>query len=133
MNKALARRLAASAERLQTFAAFLAACEIVSIRRGISSADIRRGLTLAETHKLLPPHDCPKEVARLRAIASARHEALYLSHIVFGREQRPLARVAGISPPALRKALAAVEERRSDPIVDRMLDEAELQLMGEVA
>lgn len=133
MNKALARRLAASAERLQSYIAFLAACEIVALKRGISAAVIGRGLTVEETHKLLPQLTAADEINRLRAIASARHEALYLSHIVFRCRQRALARAVGITHPALRKALAAVEERRSDPVVDRMLDEAELQLMGEPA
>jgi len=155
MNKALARRLCASADRLQSHAAFLAACEIVALRRNLPAAQIRSGPSPSETHKLIQLKGVrivdrdedtgrirsiayaweadPGEIDRIRALVAARQDALYLAATVFGRGHRSLARAAGISHTAMRLALAAVEERRSDPIVDRMLDEAELQLMGEPA
>ncbi len=155
MQKALASRLCASADKLQSYAAFLAASEVVALRRGVSASDIRRGLTPEETHRIvavssathqrdartgrvvavlqnIPAADAD-EIERLRAIAAARHEALYLASTVFGRGPRSLARAVGLSHTAVAKAVAAVEDRRSDPKVDRMLDEAELQLMGELA
>ncbi|CAN1721967.1 protein of unknown function [Hyphomicrobium sp. 1Nfss2.1] len=153
MNKALARRLCASADRLQSHAAFLAACEIVALRRNLPAAQIRNGPSPAETHKLIQLGKSTvrrrdgasgrvlaiehrvmaadqAEIARIRALVAARQDALYLAATVFGRGHRSLARAAAISHKALQNALAAVEDRRSDPTVDRMLDEAELQLMG---
>lgn len=61
---------------------------------------------------------------------AARQEAIYLTHVVFKRPLRSVARVAGISAPGALKALRAVEDRREDPGFDRALDELELELMG---
>lgn len=155
MKQSLARRLSSAADQVQSYAAFLAASELVAARHGISGAIIRRGPRQQDLQKLIvlgrvtvTARDETTgriraiaselradrlEIERIRAVIAARQEALYLAHMVFGRPQRSLARVAGISHKALQKALAVVEDRRSDPMVDRMLDEAELQLMGDPA
>lgn len=138
MRASLTRRLLRGAEAVRSYAAFCAASEIVAQRHGLPAEIVRRGPTPeqiarlvvreAETRRLAAPD---AEVASIRALATARREAFYLAHITYGAPMRSLARAAGVSHAAVRKALEAVEWRRTDPAFDRALDEAELQLMGE--
>jgi hypothetical protein len=129
MRTSFARQLSSSADRFASFAAYLAATEVVAIRHGVAAERVRRGLTQAETARVaLSARGLGSdEEAR---IATARHEAIYLAVTVFGRSHKSIARAAGISPPAVRKALTAIEDRRDEPRFDRELDELELQLMG---
>lgn len=129
MAHAIFNRLAARADRLASRASFLAAAAVAAKRHGVSVSNV-----------VTPPS--PQEQANValaalgRAdktsaqIATARHEALYLAVTACGRSQKSVARATGLSPKAIRKALAAVEDRRDDPKFDRELDRAAAVLMG---
>lgn len=118
-------RLAARAERAASALAFEASVHVVASRRGIDPQDVRAGRrseqqARTEDGRFLPPGD---DAVR------ARQEALYLAHAVFNRPVRSVARAAGLSAPAVLKAVRAVEDRRDDHTIDRRLDELELELM----
>lgn len=135
----------ARADRFVSHAAWRAAVAVAAARHGLPMERVRQPLTLQECARLagvISRRDARgRAVARrptaesqaLRAVAAARREALYLAVTVFGRGTRSIARVAGVSHKAVSQALTEIEEQRSDRRFDRALDEAELDLMGEMA
>ena len=66
-----------------------------------------------------------------RTACSARDAALYLAHTGHGESIRALAAAAGAHPSTVSRSIRRVEERRDDPLVDRMLSEAEGASAGE--
>ena len=69
--------------------------------------------------------------ARWRAGAHARQAAIYLVHVTLGLSQADLGRALGLSRVAVCLACRAVEDRRDDPALDRLLAGAERLLKGE--
>jgi hypothetical protein len=122
-------RRAARAERLAARAAFVAAAAQVAGRHGVPLARV-----------VAPPSPADQAAVALASrgladptaarVAAARREALYLAVTVCGRPGRSVARAAGLHHRAVQKALAAVEDKRDDPQVDRALGETEVALMG---
>lgn len=62
-----------------------------------------------------------------RASCSARDAALYLAHTGHGESIRALAAAIGTHPSTVSRTIRRVEDRRDDPLVDRMLTVAEGQ------
>ncbi len=67
------------------------------------------------------------------AIAHARQTAVYLTHAVGGIPQRTIARAIGLTEAAVCKAIQSIEDRRDDPALDRMIDQAAKAVAGRVA
>lgn len=63
-----------------------------------------------------------------RAARQARHAAAYLAHVRHGLSTYQLAAVAGVTRRALRVALAACEDARDNPDIDRRLTTLEERL-----
>jgi DNA-directed RNA polymerase specialized sigma24 family protein len=120
------------ADRLASSAALGAAAALVSkhrdvpIERVLAPPTPHEQALVARSARGLDGH----AGARAAAAARARHEAIYLAVTLFDRTQKSVARVLGISPPAVRKALHGVEDRRDHEIYDRELAACERQLMG---
>jgi hypothetical protein len=97
--------------------AHLSSVELVSRRMGVPSAQIeaRAGLI----YHFPPP-----------AVALARRTALYLVCCVCGIHLRRLARTAGMSAEGVRKAVAAIEDRRDDPEFDAFVEALEQELVA---
>ncbi len=60
-----------------------------------------------------------------RSEAAQRDASLYLAHVEHGASLRRLASVAGTHPSTVSRAVARVEDRRDDPLYDRLIAEAE--------
>ncbi|WP_325166401.1 DUF6456 domain-containing protein [Thermohalobaculum xanthum] len=60
-----------------------------------------------------------------RTSCSAHDAALYLAHTGLGESIRALAAATGTHPSTVSRTIRRVEERRDDPLVDRMLTLAE--------
>jgi hypothetical protein len=120
------------ADRLASSAALGAAAALVSKRRDVPIERVLARPTPTEAALVglaaIGQAD-PNAIAAATA-ARARHEAIYLAVTLFDRTQKSVARVLGISPPAVRKALHGVEDRRDHEIYDRELAACERQLMG---
>lgn len=114
-------RLAAKAERTTSALSLEAAVQVVAARRELPAEVVRAGRSATE--RTSDGRYLPDDAAR------ARQEALYLATTVFGRSVRGVARAAGLSAPAVLKAVRAVEDRRDEGTIDRRLDELELELM----
>ncbi|MEM6422489.1 MAG: DUF6456 domain-containing protein [Pseudomonadota bacterium] len=59
---------------------------------------------------------------------SARDAAIYLAHTGRGQSLRAIAAVTGTHPSTILRTVRRVEERRDDPLLDRMLDDLEAGL-----
>lgn len=129
LRRSIFTRRAARAERLASRAAFVAAAAQVAARHGLPLQRVMTPPTPAEQAAvaLASRGLADPDAAR---VAAARREAIYLAVTVYGRGTKSIARVSGLTPPAIRKALAAIEDKRDDPIFDRALDQAEVALMG---
>lgn len=66
-------------------------------------------------------------------VAHARQTAIYLTHAVGGVPQRAIARAIGLTEAAVCKAIQSIEDRRDDPKLDRMIDQAAKAVAGRVA
>ncbi|MCL5778626.1 DUF6456 domain-containing protein [Limibaculum sp. FT325] len=66
-----------------------------------------------------------------RSSCSAHDAALYLAHVGHGESIRALAAATGTHPSTVSRTIRRVEERRDDPLVDRMLSAAEGQACDE--
>lgn len=117
-------RLAAKAERTASALSLEAAVHVVARSRGIDPDEVRTGAWSRQRQRNADGRFVPGD----NGPVIARQEAIYLATTVFGRPVRAIARVAGISAPAVLKACRAVEDRR-DGDYDRHLDELELELL----
>lgn len=124
-------RLARNADRFATACAIKAAAFTVA---RASNMPVDELLTPPDETRAVPE----REAASGQFLPSdpdprvlARREMFYLAITLFNRPQRSVARVAGISQPAIKKGIGAIEIRRDDPRYDRRLDELELALMGD--
>jgi hypothetical protein len=129
LRRPIFTRRAARAERLASRAAFVAAAAQVAARHGLPLQRVMTPPTPAEQAAvaLASRGLADPDAAR---IAAARREAIYLAVTACGRGGRAVARAAGVDPKAVRKALAAVEDKRDDPAFDRALERATVALMG---
>ncbi len=66
----------------------------------------------------------------LPEVALARRTAIYLASCLHDIGPRPLARAARMSPEGVRKACAAIEDRRDDPGFDRFIDSLAEELVA---
>lgn len=66
-------------------------------------------------------------------VAHARQTAVYLTHVFGGVPQRAIARAIGLTEAAVCKAIQSIEDRRDDPKLDRMIDQAAKAVAGRVA
>ena len=57
--------------------------------------------------------------------AAARHVAIYLAHIVFRAPMPLVGKVFGRDRTSVRYAVRRVEDRRDDPVFDRLMDRLE--------
>lgn len=124
MSAEFFRRLSRTAEVFVTRCSFEASLTIAAQAHDLDVADLRAAPD---------PNAVRYDHGDARRISQARREALYMTVVHFGRSRRSVKRATGLSHQAVMKSLAAVEERREDPRFDRMLDEIELELMGEAA
>ncbi len=60
-----------------------------------------------------------------RSEAAQRDASLYLAHVEDGASMRALASAVGTHPSTVSRAIARVEDRRDDPLYDRLIGEAE--------
>lgn len=60
--------------------------------------------------------------------AAARDAAFYLAHTEMGESLRQLAKVSGKHPSTVMRAVRRIEQRRDDPLFDRVLTAAETGL-----
>ncbi len=117
-------KLAARAERTTSALSLEASVQVVAARRGLPPECVRQAVSTA-----VRDATTGRLVGLSNDACRAKQEALYLATTVFGRSMRSVARAAGMSPPAVLKAVRAVEDRREEGAVDRSLDELELELM----
>jgi hypothetical protein len=117
-------RLARNADLFVTRCAFEASLAIAAENNGLDIAALREAPD---------PNAVRYDRGDARRINDARHEALYLTIMHFGRSQRSVSRATGLTQPAVLKAISAVEERREAARYDRRLDEIELSLMEAAA
>ena len=103
-------RYAADADRLRSMAAYRAALTVISMREKV------------------PPRDLAKRFA-CRRHAQLRGRALYLAVVTYGVSARAVAHAAGLSHELVARACRAIEDKRDDPEMDRLLDELQLELM----
>lgn len=61
-------------------------------------------------------------------VATARRSAVYLAVVVFNRSMRSIARAARLTPEGVRKAVAAIEDRRDDPGFEQVISQLEAEL-----
>jgi hypothetical protein len=69
--------------------------------------------------------------AEWMAAAEVRQIALYLLHIGLGLSQTWIADGAGMTKQAVSNAVQNIEDRRSDPELDRLLDRLTADIQGE--
>ena len=79
----------------------------------------RRAIGIVSGHVGIPIDRVVRPSGRVER--RARHHALYLASVVADHGCCALARVAGLSPWGVGKALRAVEDSRDDPEIDRKL------------
>lgn len=110
----MARKICASlietASALRHRAGYLAAAEYVAESLGVPSRRV------IERRRGLRPGGEPAGLHPL---------AIYLAVTSYNLTQEGAARAAGVSPRYIRKALAAIEDRRDDAAFDGMLTEIE--------
>ncbi|MEM7423198.1 MAG: DUF6456 domain-containing protein, partial [Pseudomonadota bacterium] len=79
-----------------------------------------------DTQELLSRYTAETESAMPNAKrATARDAALYLAHTERGESIRELARVTGMHPSTISRAVRRVEQSRDDPLIDRILEQVE--------
>lgn len=117
-------RLARNADRFATDCAFRAAVSVTADANFLDEQLLLSGVN---------PNDVRYDRGEARSVNEARHHALYLLSTVYDMPLRKIARLFGVSHEAVRKAIAAVEDARTDPRTDRQLDEMQLALMGDAA
>lgn len=115
------RALGRSGHRLAAHCGVEAAICVVAQAAGVEPAQLRAPVD-PNAVKYGDPH--------AQILNGARHVAIYLAVCRFGLSLRAAGASIGMSGEGVRKAIAAVEERREDPRYDRRLDELELELMG---
>jgi len=103
-------KFSARADRLASDLALELALSAVARREGLSADDLRSG--------------------RGWRMAGLRRQALYIAVTHFNRPARSVARAAGLSHEAVRKACRLVEQRREDASFERRMDELEIECMG---
>ncbi len=58
----------------------------------------------------------------------ARHQAIYIAHVMMGVSQRQVACAAGLALRAVQKAVGTLEDARDNPDIDRRLTTLEERL-----
>lgn len=124
MSAEFFRRLSRTAEVFVTRCSFHAVAAVAAQAHGVDVADL---------YAAPDPNAVRHDRGDARRISLARSEALYMTVVRLGRSQRSASRALGLSQPAVHKSVTCIEERREDPQFDRMLDEFELELMGDAA
>ena len=119
-------RLAARAERAVSQLSLEASVHVVAARRGLTPDAVRQAVGAGEVVRDATSGRLSRKPGD---DMRAKQEALYLTVTHFGRPVRSVARAAGLSAPAVLKAVRAVEDRRDEGGMDRILDELELELM----
>lgn len=113
-------RLARRAEALATKTAVSAALLTAAERANLAPADVLAPIDPNDVR-----HGRPDAVAR----AKVRRTAVYCAATLFSRPNRQIARAIGTSRQLVDRFVADIEAAREDAIVDRELDEIELDLM----
>lgn len=71
-------------------------------------------------------HECTEQAATLfgekSACCNSKEAAIYLAHTERGQSIRAIAAAMGAHPSTVMRTVRRIEERRDDPLLDRMLD-----------
>ncbi|MEL7172321.1 MAG: DUF6456 domain-containing protein, partial [Pseudomonadota bacterium] len=82
-------------------------------------------------------HECAEQAATLfgekSACCTSKDAAIYLAHTGRGQSIRAIAAAMGAHPSTVMRTVRRIEERRDDPLLDRMLDTLTGSVSGEEA
>ncbi|MEL6768059.1 MAG: DUF6456 domain-containing protein [Pseudomonadota bacterium] len=82
-------------------------------------------------------HECTEQAATLfgekSACCTSKDAAIYLAHTGRGQSIRAIAAAMGAHPSTVMRTVRRIEERRDDPLLDRMLDSLTGTILGEEA
>lgn len=93
----------------------------------------RASVNLVSSAYDVPPeiilrHEGQRNSAHPTEVTLARRAALYLAVVGRNLSLRAVARASGLSPEGVRKALAAIEDRRDDPVIDAQIGQLEEEI-----
>jgi hypothetical protein len=102
-------RLARLARKFAASASYEVALQAVARRAGVPESELRRR--------------CIRQAEK----GNLRRQAIYLA-VMAGHPRREIARATGLSYEIVARYCRAVEEARDDVLLDRILDELELEM-----
>lgn len=120
------RHVVAFEEALEARRIYGRAVEIVAVSAAVPAERIARPATNADRRRAGYEPEA-------RIAAGARSTALYLASVAGDVPMGTVARLAGISREAVRRAVAGIEDARDDPDLDAALGQLEQSLQGAAA